>query len=398
MTRKGSPLPVSPTARALGALGLAAALAACDVARVLQGQPRSGCERCHAAPPASGAHLRHAGGRDPAALAYGGLGLAEDLGPPASADYAFGCGHCHPLDPASHLNGRVEVEVAPGPGAEGSLKAMSLAGATYDRPTRTCAGVYCHSSGQEVPSFAPSPSWNAPPGALGCGGCHAFPPRYPSGGPGAPDANSHLVFADDEWESGHFGGLPGPWHTSKHGGNWAGQAASPITCQTCHYESVAPGASFYWLNTAGDYHLPGGDPTRLTDAIYVNFQCTACHAEGGTAAPGADPASPFRHVNGRRDVTFDPRPALDPLPWLPAAPNAPTRPTWVTGGAPGVSLPDPSIPDAVFEGTTLSMTLASARYDGVSKTCASVACHLQQTSVRWGAPHGWSACMSCHGF
>lgn len=384
---------------ALGALVLSTPLAGCDVARTLHGRgPSSECERCHLAPPQTGAHVRHAGGRDPEALAYGSLAVSGDLGPSASADYAFGCGHCHPLDPSLHLDGRVEVELAPAPGAEGSLRALSQDGARYDPASRSCSGVYCHSSGQAAPAFVATPAWDAASGTLGCDGCHDEPPRYASGGPGAPDANSHLVLADDGWESGHFAGLPGPWHTSKHGGNWPDEEAAPITCQTCHYESVAPGAGFYWLRTTGDYHLPGGDATRLTNTLYLNFQCTACHAPGGPAGPGTDAAAPLRHVNGRRDVVFDPRVALDPLAWLPPAPDTPTRPVWVTHAAPGVALPDPAIPDAVFEGTTLSMTLASARYDAATKTCTNVACHLAQTSVRWGAPHGWAACSTCHPF
>lgn len=388
------------TSRRLGVAGALAlcALAGCNVARPWHGSTPHACELCHLAPPATGAHLRHAGGADRAALAYGTLVTSESLGAAAGADYGFGCGHCHPLDASRHMNGRTDVELAPATGAEGSLRARNLPTAAYDRATRTCAGVYCHSSGQAAPIFATAPRWDAAPGTLGCDGCHGEPPRYASGGPGAPDANSHLVLADDGWESGHFAGLPGPWHGSKHGGAWAGQRASPITCQTCHYDSVAPGASFYWLRTTGDYHLPGGDPARLTSPVHLDLQCSACHADGGIAAAGRERAAPFRHVNGRRDVAFDPRSTLDPLSWLPPPPDTPTRPTWVTEDYVVVSLPDPRVPDAGLDGTTLSMTLASARYDADTKTCTSVACHLQQTSVRWGALHGWGACSTCHPF
>jgi predicted CxxxxCH...CXXCH cytochrome family protein len=383
--------------RVLGALALGV-LSGCNVARPLQGSGRYSCEHCHLSPPATGAHLRHAGGSDRATLAYGTLVLSEDLGPSSSASYAFGCGHCHPLDPSKHMNGRTDVELAPAPGAGGSLRALNDPTAAYDRAARTCAGAYCHSSGQATPMFVTTPAWDAVAGSLGCGGCHGEPPRYASAGPDSSSANSHLVFADDAWESGHFAGLPGPWHGSKHGGAWAGQRASPITCQTCHYESVASGASFYWLRTTGDYQLPGGDPARLASQTYLDLRCSTCHADGGIAAAGAEGAAPFRHVNGRRDVVFDPRSTVDPLSWLPPPPNTPTRPIWVTDGAPGIAFPDPAIPDAGLDGTTLSMTLAGARYDADTRTCTSVACHLQQTTVRWGAPHGWVACSSCHTF
>jgi hypothetical protein len=89
------------------------------------------------------------------------------------------------------------------------------------------------------------------------------------------------------------------------------------------------------------------------------------------------------------------------MDWLPASPNRPTRPYWVTNGSPGISIPDPAIPDAIMEGTTLSLGLQSAGYDASTKTCTSVACHLQQTSVQWGAVHGyggpnWENCQLCH--
>jgi predicted CxxxxCH...CXXCH cytochrome family protein len=48
-------------------------------------------------------------------------------------------------------------------------------------------------------------------------------------------------------------------------------------------------------------------------------------------------------------------------------------------------------------GVTVSMRLGSATFDPVTKTCASVACHLKQTSVTWGAAHpGFTDCNVCH--
>jgi predicted CxxxxCH...CXXCH cytochrome family protein len=52
-------------------------------------------------------------------------------------------------------------------------------------------------------------------------------------------------------------------------------------------------------------------------------------------------------------------------------------------------------PDAVMEGNTLSMRLGGAGWAPATKTCSSVACHLDQTSVVWGAPHDGS-CATCH--
>lgn len=352
------------------------------------------CGGCHGAPPASGAHALHATVPEGASPAYGGLGLLEDVSPGGGPAYAFGCGHCHPIDPARHMDGRVDVSLAPDGAPTGALKARNAAAAGYDAGSGTCSGVYCHSSGQQVPAYALAPAWLAAPGALGCAGCHGNPPAYPTGGPGAADANGHLGMSTDGYEWGHFGGLPGPWHTSKHGGGWSpDEDAAPITCQACHAETTAGAgpSGFYWLDTTGTYTLPGG---RL------QYGCSAAACHGGAAAAGRGAVAPLRHVNGRRDVAFDARAALPALPWLPPAPDLPTRPYWVTNAAPGsIAFPDPTIPDAVMEGATLSLHLGSARYDPATKTCSTVGCHLQQLQVTWGAPHtGWGTCRTCHGF
>jgi predicted CxxxxCH...CXXCH cytochrome family protein len=165
--------------------------------------------------------------------------------------------------------------------------------------------------------------------------------------------------------------------------------AAPITCQTCHFETADPAAAgpsgFYWLDTTGDYVLPGG---RL------GYACARCH----TGEPGAPPVGAGRvraltHVNGRRDVVFDPRLALPALAWLPAAPHTPTRPYWVTASPFEFELPL----DATLNGTTMSLHLGNASYDPATKTCSGVACHLgESAAVVWGGLNGWGACLNCH--
>ncbi len=364
-----------------------------------------GCTACHGAPPDTGVHRVHANPPDPAAVAYGGLTILEDVSPSGGPKYDFGCGHCHPLDLERHGAAwpAAQVELAPPttPVPGDDVKARNDPAAAFDATAKTCSGVYCHSSGQETPAYVVTPAWTATPGALGCGGCHGNPPRYASGGPGAATANSHLVLADDGFESGHFHGLPGPWHGSKHGGAFiAAEDAAPITCETCHAQTVDPAArgpsGFYWLDTTGDYLLPGG-LAASSPPYGPTLQCTACH-DGTNAPVGRGRVLPLRHVNGKREVAFDPRTSLPAIAWLPAAPGTPTRPYWVTSASFGLTLPDPRIPDAIMEDTTLSLHLSSARYDVASKACSNVACHLAQTEVIWGAPHGWSACTACHPF
>jgi predicted CxxxxCH...CXXCH cytochrome family protein len=361
----------------------------------VNGAVEGGCGGCHALPPASGAHAVHlALGLPPDVATYGDLRLAEDH--PGAPGYAFGCGHCHPLDFARHAGGGAAalIDLAPAGAPPEGLKARNAADAAFDGASGTCSGTWCHSSGQAEPVFAVSPAWRGGPGP-GCAGCHGNPPRQPNGGPGSATANSHLALADDGYEWGHFAGLPGPFHGTKHGGGFEGEDAAPITCQTCHAETVDPASTgpsgFYWLDTTGDYDLGGA----------LGYRCGACHAPGDPVAPTRSGAvRPLRHVNGRRDVDFDARATLSGFAagWLPGAPDTPTRPYWVTNAAFSESIPA----GGTVDGATYSVELSGARYDPATKTCTGVACHLGDAPV-WGRAYTVDAappattCCRCHG-
>lgn len=371
------------------------------------------CDGCHGAPPATGAHRAHVGLGAVGALAYGQEWRTEDLDPTgASGVYTFGCGTCHPKDPAKHRDGFVEVELSAAAGEAGGLRAMNGAGAAY--AGGSCSNVYCHSSGQASPTFVTTPGWTSG-AALGCGGCHGNPPAYPNGGPDG-DANSHLFLAFNGREAGHFTGLQGPtFHRSRHGKPAAfatEEHAAPMTCQACHAETVDPAntapGGFFYLDTTITTRLPGGDPARLTTAAWLDTQCTSCH-DGAAGSPpaGAGKVRPLRHVNGRRDVIFDARGTAD----LPAdfyaflGAGAPTRPYFMTNAAffTAYALPpdagwDPA-PPAAGARATLSFELSAATWAPATKTCSSVACHLGN-AVRWGQKDYETTsptCTGCHG-
>jgi predicted CxxxxCH...CXXCH cytochrome family protein len=417
------------------------AVAGCGSARRIDDALVPECERCHAFPPDTGAHRAHA---SPAPGTYAAdLHLAGDVSAAAAA-YDFGCAHCHPpIDPAEHVRrtgGTASAPVQrvvlapPSPPVAGELlKSRNHPDAAYDPVTGTCSGVYCHSTGQATPDFDRNgdgaldrtPPWTRDRalGPLACSSCHDDPPRYPSGGPGAATANSHLDLDDFGWETGHFAGMAGPTHGSKHGGgnplygSDLQQAASPITCQACHFETVkeAPGR-FFFLDTTGDYRLDraGADASRLGARAWQQGQCATCHEPDreGTVLPA-------RHVNGRRDVVFDRRPALPDgfatgLPDLAAA--GAIRPYYVTdfrprGTEPGGAVRFRLLADSELRATTagtlvFTTTLESATYDAETKTCASVGCHVGRSSLeqagvvgplRWGQPFVWfSNCNGCH--
>lgn len=347
------------------------------------------CGSCHGVPPATGAHRAHFGTvADPPVATYGDLRIAGDYDPAAPATYLFGCGNCHPIDSSRHMNGRVDVELYDSTAAAGSLKALNATTASYSGGT--CNGVYCHSGGQQTPAFVATPVWTGSFTTPRCGACHGNPPAYPSGGAGTPTANLHLVLADDGYESGHYLGLPGPWHTSYHGT----LGASPITCQTCHDRTVAasnagPGG-LYYLDTQGSYDLGGLGPTH----------CDSCHTgASGAPAVGTGRVLPRYHVNGRRDVFFDARTSIPATATgLPTGVNRPRYPYWVR------AVPTTLPPDSAVDGTTWSLNLSRSTYDPATRSCASVPCHLTQSynasePLVWGvSPVGMATCNACHGY
>lgn len=357
------------------------------------------CSFCHGNPPATGAHAAHFGLTNAQTSgAYGDLAILQDRYPgatPTSAPgvYAFGCGHCHPAtDQARHMDGVTQVALFEASAPAGTLKARSSATAIYDPATKACSGVYCHSSGQESPAFVDSPGWNS--GAhLGCDGCHRNPPRYVSSGPGTAGGNSHfgLNIYGEPW--GHVAGLPAPSvGIFKHGGWYgggpgSGTNSSMVSCQTCHFDTTNPSntgpSGFYYLDTT-----VGVDGTALGGWEGV-FSCVACHTPGSQTMPTRPgKVLPLRHVNGSREVRFDPRTSLPAFDWLPIPPNRPTKPYWFTVSS-GVAEWDRTIvswtrpPLGGTSGATAQFNLTSARYDSGTKTCTNVACHMSQGSTNF---------------
>jgi hypothetical protein len=227
----------------------------------------------------------------------------------------------------------------------------------------------------------------------------------------------------DPW--GHVAGLPAPSvGIFKHGGWWSGGPgtganASMVSCQTCHFDTTDPSntgpSGFYYLDTTVDV-----DGTALGGWSGV-FSCVACHSPGSETIPTrAGKVLPLRHVNGSREVVFDPRTSLPNFDWLPIPPDRPTKPYWFTVSY-GAAEWDRTIvswtrpPLGGTSGATAQFDLTAARYDPATKTCTNVGCHMSQGSTNfnpggpvpleppriplvWGDPYvgnPWT-CAKCH--
>ncbi len=303
------------------------------------------CGSCHDLPPATGAHLKHAG---LAKGVYSGLDTAASLTNPTG--YAFGCAYCHPMDAAKHANGgTANVELYDPTAPAGSLKlksptaAYTPGGQTFaDNKGRaytlgTCANVYCHSG----PSYA-TPNALADPGLvtaypiaypayalnvgrdfktaqwggapLPCSGCHGMPIRTAEPAVHAAAGQSHSVLDAVGKEVGHG---------FNHG-------FSPLTCRTCHNQTVT-------------------------------VANTVARSAGLSSYSDVPIASFAMHVNGNPDVAFD---KVTPQQYRTA------------------------------------FTLTNATYNQATSTCSNVACHLNQTAVKNGNPFRpatvTAECNACH--
>lgn len=315
------------------------------------------CDSCHGAPPATGAHVAHFS-LGASAASYGATAV-DNLSTPTG--YAFACGTCHPYDENLHNNGTVDVELASALAQPGTMKSRSPLTATYvpggtlhsdangiTYTEGSCSNVYCH-SGQTVSSPGPvgppllgndglplvdargnlrydyyplststaysSISWgDANPG---CTGCHGNTPRTSAPDVMAGTGDTHSWIDEGGWEWLHA------WN----------MGFSPISCRTCHYGTVTSA------------------PTVTRDAMYV------------AQYPSLPIDNKSMHVNGVRDVIFDP-----------------------------VNLQNYR---------RNSYSLASTSWDPQTRTCSTVPCHLNQTQPEWGKPYrgeGWGSveCDQCH--
>ena len=312
------------------------------------------CDSCHDLPPATPSHIKHFSGTTSEA-GYGDLRVAQDFSPTASG-YIMNCGNCHPIDRRKHGNGTVEVELHDPEAAAGSIKSLNPSAAAYANGTTihtdsrgftytngTCSNVYCHSYNEWTTPGGVAPysnyttywppnlvitrkyqsvAWNGP--SLTCSGCHAYPPqtRFPENQYGSGD--SHSWIAADGVEARHI----------------INMGYDPMSCRTCHYETVRT-ANIFTLYTSNNLYM------RIPGDVPINNYS--------------------KHVNGSGSVDFD---TVNPVVYR----------TYWSGN--------------------VVMNLSGAGYNPARKTCSNVSCHQEQTSIKWGVPYNdWTdQCYVCHSY
>ncbi|BDG09237.1 CxxxxCH/CxxCH domain c-type cytochrome [Anaeromyxobacter paludicola] len=252
----------------------------------------AGCNACHGAPPATGAHVAHSGSQPD--TTYGDTRITVN-GP----GLQIGCGNCHPTDPSSHLDGRQELVLNPALVLPGGT---STAGAQVSgTSTSTTCSVACH-----YPLGAPARtvSWSAT-GPLPCTSCHAS--INPGGAAPTERAGPSLhdpMFGDPRLTSSgttcwscHQASAHGASHLS---GNAAllGSDGVSATCIACHSPPASPGAGAGQVLSSGGAPDAARTPPVLlgwTDAVNGDWHGSrAGTGSGGTlAAPYARRQGPL---------------------------------------------------------------------------------------------------------
>lgn len=195
-----------------------------------------GCTGCHGFAPNSGAHASHIQNAGLLSQVYGSTEVVSN-----AANYAFGCGNCHPTDSANHGNGIVDLSLNPADGgplkSRNSGPSVSGTGAALQ-----CNGIYCHSNGMGSPTFAQTPQWGSTFTAGACSGCHGNSPNSAGQPVGSAAHGMHVVGIHfDNIYNGTSGlAAAGTPVSASHG---SAASSTTINCNICHYNTVSTAAN-----------------------------------------------------------------------------------------------------------------------------------------------------------
>ncbi len=312
------------------------------------------CSTCHPMPQDS-SHAAHAALKL-REVSYGDTGITSKYHQRSDV-YSYNCGNCHPQDTELHGNGAIDVDLSPDTDGNG-LKRLNSSDASYNKATKTCRGIYCHSSGERKGNieYRETPVWGTTFDAFRCQACHGSPPPYKNE-PGRE--NSHF---NAQTPAAHLLGIH--WdstrgHTKE---SFTNRQSSDMGCSTCHYGTVADDRD-----------------TTFVDKTSGLFTCSRCHDDKKVLGKNRTGVITNKalHVNGIVEVVFKPE-KFRTTARLMQVPEG-----WTRKGEFG----DPHGYDETVQ------ELNSAHYLPDGKKCLDIACHLSGKEVRWGES---LTCASCH--
>ena len=314
------------------------------------GQASPGCTFCHAT--LSGKHSSH--------VVFTNASVYGNTSPNVSgsaASYDFGCGNCHPIAAASHMNGSVDMSLNRLDG--GTLKSLnSAATSTIGTGLATqCNGVYCHSDGKATPTYVLTPRWDTAFTALNsCGNCHG----------NSPTGSNHQAHVVGIHYDTIYTGTTGLATAGVAAANSHGNSAysTTINCNLCHSGTVAKSRNKY------------------------GAVCVTCHTEVADATNSLVTADITKtmHVNGQPDVALQAvyvRSRAQLRDDITTVAELNTNWTRTAGNYKAGATPFDLAKNALNTATM---------WNGVSKTCSNIACHNGK-AITWSAT---ISCDSCH--
>ncbi len=252
------------------------------------------CETCHPKSGLSGTHKTHMGALDlnSASIYYN---MTANRSPTITdidttygqaKTYGFGCANCHPMNPANHINGAIEVDmISKNVTGTGTLRFLNSTSAT-NAPNYTgnkCNNIYCHSNASRVTAelvYKQTPLWTSTFTGDRCAGCHD----------NQPSTGAHAAHAVGNHYDNVYNGKSGKVTKAQMGkanvahGN--PNNSTTIGCYLCHGATI-------------DYNVAG----KGND---LNTKCVSCH-DGVTAGLknlAVRITNLSNHANGSREIQF----------------------------------------------------------------------------------------------
>ena len=224
----------------------------------------------------SGSHAKH--------LKY----RFNEIGNCVACHYNFsgaggGCSACHnahALGYSHHVQHEIHMEFDPFITVGGTYTGDSIPGTTYGR----CSALYCHSDGTfkvtGVLNGYTSIAWGS--GAIGCDGCHGYPPAYPSG---SPKANSHAAHSGYACSRCHY--------TTTADGAVISTSRYHVNKDYTVAPQAAAGVSFTYVYSSTGSSCSAISCHRGTDATWGGtVECSNCHGTQNLACDGCHDSPP----------------------------------------------------------------------------------------------------------
>lgn len=218
----------------------------------------------------------------------------------------YPCTYCHNAtvdasgnisDVTKHINGTKDVVMS------NDWAILGRGNPTYNKDTKVCSNVYCHSDGTTDPEDVRPFGWTV--GRTECNTCHGHPNGSCSNEgchDGRTDANGNVWTIKTGWPSGEEWKAAMPMFTNQGPGTARSNSHSrhmqtDFQCDVCHFATIKNG-------TCTDCHVSGipagnmSEVSHIDPAYHVNKIMDIVFRDGGTYNPDKTCSNTVCHTGG----------------------------------------------------------------------------------------------------